>query len=587
MINRILKALPVLCLALWMIAGCNGSDDKKVYRGLDAEDFRMIASDGIDERLNSYPWAMEQFDGDGDGTPEVYIGTINNALCHQMPGIGSIDIFPNYELLPPERWQCPNEYWDPEDWGPYNEAATGPAYVYRGRYQRGADTWDWQRAWEPDFDTEVFGFRGARVFKDALYMLSNHDNGPTVWKSTDGTRFDRASPPGMGNFVGSAIPPGFRGAQVFKGKLYVASDLRAAIYCSADPSEDPDSWEQANSTYFLDSGGRVHEQVFSSGRVTSATANTLTDENRNWIAGRHDGNFVRITDGTGAGQSETILSNDENTLTIEGVWETIPDCTSGFEIYHPEEPDAGRIWQLAVFNDHLYSIAFNIGGRGPTLWKSADPAPGNWTRVIEGGFGNPSIGFMTLRPFRDHLYIGTGTYPPLFFAGAGVQGCEILRIDADDNVELVVGKAREAGVVGPDPVEPISGLDRGFGHLANFYLWYMGDYHGWFYAATMDFGGLLWDVIDEVSEEELPQEPSCRFNDIVGPPGFDLWRTRDGVEWTMVSDTGFGDYDNYGIRNFMVTQWGFFVGVPNAVDGFEIWLGKEESSPARVPQAAG
>ena len=53
--------------------------------GLNAEDFTQIASGGIDDRLNSYPWGMEQFDGDGDGTPEIYIGTWGNALCKQVP----------------------------------------------------------------------------------------------------------------------------------------------------------------------------------------------------------------------------------------------------------------------------------------------------------------------------------------------------------------------------------------------------------------------------------------------------------------------------------------------------------------------
>ncbi|MFC1888300.1 hypothetical protein ACFL4G_00950 [Thermodesulfobacteriota bacterium] len=574
--RRILNRLAALFLGLWTIAGCSGSDGKDIVEldveldvELYEEDFRLIASEGIDERRNSYPWAMEQFDGDGDGTPEIYIGTINNALCHQW-------VPTSYKNPPPERWQCPNEFWDPEEWESYVEGATGPAYVYQGRVDERTGAWSWQRVWEPDFDTEVFGFRGARVFNDALYMLSNHETGPTVWKTTDGIQYDRASPPGLGAFEGGIIPPGFRGAQVFGDRLCIASDTESVIYCSSDPSTDPDSWEQINSTGFLASGGRVHEQVYSLGKVSSATASTLTDESKTWYPMAQAGKLVRITVGTGAGQSAQILSNDLRTLTIDGTWETIPDCTSRFETYQLEVPDSGRIWQMAPFNDHLYAIAFNVGGEGPTLWKSADPAPGNWTRVIEGGFGNPSIGFMTLRPFRDHLYIGTGTYPTLFILGSGLQGCEILRIDAEDNVELVIGKAREAGEVGPDPVEPISGLGRGFGHLVNFYLWYMGEHQGWLYVCTADFGGLGWDLFeDRVSEEPSP-DLKCRFDSHFGPPGFDMWRTQDGVEWFKVTDDGFGEHDNYGGRNLMSTQWGFFVGVPNAVDGFQIWLGKEE-----------
>ena len=61
-------------------------------------------------------------------------------------------------------------------------------------------------------------------------------------------------------------------------------------------------------------------------------------------------------------------------------------------------------------------------------------------------------------------------------------------------MELVVGKTRPPGVVGPGPVEPISGLSGGFGHLFNFYAWYMGEHDGWFYVGTGDLGGLAWEL---------------------------------------------------------------------------------------------
>ncbi|MFC1888299.1 hypothetical protein ACFL4G_00945 [Thermodesulfobacteriota bacterium] len=574
--RRKLGPLPLLFLGLTLSLGCSGSDvadfngpDVAEFNGLDTEDFRLIASDGIDERLNSYPWAMEQFDGDGDGTPEVYVGTINNALCHQLrPDLGGSP--------PPEKWQCPNELWAPETSVAYFEAATGPAYVYQGRIDARTGAWDWRRVWEPDFDTEVFAFRGARVFNDALYMLSNHETGPTVWRTTDGIHYERASPPGMGAFGGTVIPPGFRGAQVFDGRLCIASDAQGAIYCSTEPSTDPASWEQVNSTGFITSGGQVHELVYDLGTVSTAGESTLTDDEQNWFPGYHAGRLVLITQGTGDGQSALILSNDDRTLTIEGTWETVPDSTSRYKIHNPAEPDSGRIWQMAPFNGHLYAIAFNLGGEGPMLWKSADPAPGNWTLVIEGGYGNPGTGFTTLRPFRNHLYLGTGNYFGTFFLGGGFKGCEILRVDASDNVELVVGEVRPAGVLGPDPVEPISGLEDGFGHLLGLYIWYMGEHRGWFYVGTGDASGLAWDKLDASLPEGFPPAWQEAYDDMFGPPGFDMWRTRDGVEWFEVSDNGLGFHDNSGVRNFMSTRWGLLFGATNAVDGFQLWLGSKD-----------
>ncbi len=555
----LMMSLPLL-LGLFQIPSC----------GLNEDDFVQIASDGVDDRLNSYPWAMEQFDGDGDGTPEIYVGTISNALCIQAPGMAYLDeLIPGYTFLPPERWQCRNDLWDPNDWLPFYQATFAPCHVFRGTYDESTDTWNWAHAWDPSL-TQVTGFRGARVFNDALYLTGNGLYGAHVYKTTDGATFAKASPPGMGVIMGQS---GFRGAQVFQDTLCVASDKGSLVFGSTDPSTDPNSWQELCSLGFVASGGGTHEEVYDSGTVTAAAANDLTDDTKSWRPMAYAGSQVRITAGTGAGQSLTILANDQVSLVLAGGWTTVPDATSEYEIFNPAAPDNQNIWQLAVFNDHLYAITYNFE-TGPEMWKSPAPAPGNWTRVIYGGYGNAGIGFMTVRPFKDHIYVGTVTYPPLFNDVSAIQACEILRADADDNVELVVGKKREAGVVGPDPVRPISGLPRGFGRPANFYSWYMGEYEGWFYVGTCDFSGQAMDVVAELFPDGLPDGLQWIADLLAGPAGFDLWRTKDGVIWVPVTLDGLGEYDNYGVRNLMATQWGFFLGAGNSVDGFQIWLGK-------------
>ncbi len=561
-----LLGLFMLCVSL--LFGCNP--------GLKQEDFKKIAAAGVDDRLNSYPWAMEQFDGDGDGTPEVYIGTIGNALCLQAPLMSWVELaIPGFQLLPPARWQCPNDLWgDPTDltsWEAYYQAVNTPAHVFRGTYNRNKCTWKWEHAWDPPQE-QVAGFRGARVFNDALYITGNGLSDAYVYKSIDGVHFEKASPAGMGAVAGQS---GFRGAQVFNGKLYVSSDKVGMIFCSANPSTDPASWQQANSTGFAASGGGTHDGVYDSGIVTAASASTLADDTKSWDPLRHNGRQVRITAGTGEGQSMTIAANDSTTLTLAGTWGTVPDGTSEYEIFESAAPDNQAIWQLAVFNNFLYAITWNLV-TGPECWKSPAPAPGNWVRVIEGGYGNTNVGFMSLRPFLDHLYIGTATYPPLFASGAGIEGTEILRVDADDNVELVVGRTRKAGVVGPDPVEPLSGIGQGFGNPSNFYTWYMSEYDGWFYVATCDFNALVFDYFEDFFGGVVPPEWEWLSTLLFGRTGFDLWRTADGVRWVKVTKTGFDERDNFGVRNMMATQWGFFVGVANAIDGFEIWLGKKD-----------
>lgn len=104
----------------------------------------------------------------------------------------------------------------------------------------------------------------------------------------------------------------------------------------------------------------------------------------------------------------------------------------------------------------------------------------------------------------------------------------------------------------------------------------MGEYDGWFYVGTCDFNGQFYDVIEDYFGGTIPCEWQWLADLFkMGSTGFDLWRTRNGVQWIKVSDNGFGEHDNYGVRNMMATQWGFFVGAANSVDGAQIWIGRK------------
>ena len=65
---------------------------------------------------------------------------------------------------------------------------------------------------------------------------------------------------------------------------------------------------------------------------------------------------------------------------------------------------------------------------------------------------------------------------------------------------------------------------------------------------------MLWDMMTNPVSGLFPTECKRRFNLVLGPTGFDMWRTRDGVEWFKVTDTGFGEHDNSGVRNFLSTR---------------------------------
>ena len=537
--------------------------------GLNQEDFTIIASGGIDDRLNGYPWAVEQYDGDGDGTPEIYVGTVKNPLCLQV-WIGA-----NPNSPPATRWQCRNDLWG--DWPAYLLGSSSPGHVYRGTYDEPNDAWGWERVFSPS-TFETLGFRGARVFNDALYMLGTTLTGGIVWKTTDGETYEKACPSDMA-VGGFGVAGGLRGAQVFDGKLYVANNGICEIYSSADPSTDPNSWDNACSLGFIASGAGVYSETIV-GSVNRADATTVVDPNLEMQPLAFAGETIEVTSTADPNvvQQREIFVNTDDAVLVLVPFDPIPDPCDTFEIVATDVPENGGFWQLGVFDGHLYA---GCGGRsGPELWKSDDPAPGNWTRVIEGGYGNDSAhGFMTLREFGGYLYIGTVVYPP---AATSLQGCDILRIDADDNVDLLVGNTRDPN--GPDPIVSLSGMDGGFDYWANVYCWYMAEHDGWLYVGTYDMAGQLIDPLEQYVGwpiEYWPEEYLVGMEDLFGTDrlrwgGSDFWRTKDGVNWVPINLDGFGDRDNYGIRNLLSTQWGLLAGSGNAVDGFELRMGRQE-----------
>ena len=75
---------------------------------------------------------------------------------------------------------------------------------------------------------------------------------------------------------------------------------------------------------------RLELQSESSASVFSA--NTIGDESLHMLANESRGAAVRITEGKGAGQERTVLSNDATTLTVTPKWDIVPDSTSRFVV---------------------------------------------------------------------------------------------------------------------------------------------------------------------------------------------------------------------------------------------------------------
>lgn len=100
------------------------------------------------------------------------------------------------------------------------------------------------------------------------------------------------------------------------GKRYDQFDIRAT--------------EPENGALLLISDATIQD----SGTAESGTSGSITDTDKNWTANQFVNTdnplYVRITEGTGAGQLSAITANDVDTLTA--IFVTPPDSTSVYEI---------------------------------------------------------------------------------------------------------------------------------------------------------------------------------------------------------------------------------------------------------------
>ena len=99
---------------------------------------------------------------------------------------------------------------------------------------------------------------------------------------------------------------------------------------------------------------QVSVPSISSGTATSGTGTTLADTGQSWGANAHANKVVKITGGTGSGQTRLIASNTATVLTVGTAWGTNPDATSVYEIredLHVVFYDAGATPRLMIVTD--------------------------------------------------------------------------------------------------------------------------------------------------------------------------------------------------------------------------------------------
>ena len=235
----------------------------------------------------------------------------------------------------------------------------------------------------------------------------------------------------------------------------------------------------------------------------------------------------------------TIKAIDDTTVTVDFREVSPPGL-------HPQE--------MISFNGYLY-VGTIDPVNGFTIAKSdckGDP-PYTFKEVVTNGAyrvdrdGNEAHNLneyaISMCAFKNRLYVGTGCgIGGLdFINNIGPAAAEMIRINTDDTWQLVCGERRNT----PDGFKiPLSQMSAGLGNPCVGYFWRMEVYDDWLYVSATDssvalLSSELW--IDKVPDKykELIEKYGDNVVDLMG--GFDLWKTRNGIQWYPVTLRGFGD----------------------------------------------
>ena len=279
---------------------------------------------------------------------------------------------------------------------------------------------------------------------------------------------------------------------------------------------------------------------------------------------------------------------------MSGAWEDVN--IPGFG-----DPTNVGIFEMIAVGDWLYAGTGNPNGYQIWRTKGEGKAPYTWDRVItDGAYRGPlNQGVASFCVHEGVLYAGSGIqHGGIDRANkVGPAGPELIRIYEDGTWDLITGRERDT----PDGMKvPISGYSPGFNSMFAGYFWRMESHEGWLYLGTFDW--LVMLRYSERGEWPVPLQKMLQrydVNELIRlRAGADLYRSRDGENWLPVTQQGFGNPYNYGVRTLQSTPHGLAVGlvnpfgprvgldnvggegeggfgyVDNPDGGLEVWLGR-------------
>jgi hypothetical protein len=273
-------------------------------------------------------------------------------------------------------------------------------------------------------------------------------------------------------------------------------------------------------------------------------------------------------------------------------WQKVIDTQApGFD---PDKNPQGTITNMAVFNGRLYVATANESG--VHVWRTENPEPetNRWVKVIDGGFGNPLNRYsLAMGVFKNHLYV-SGT-KPLPLAWAIPMGCDVVRIDKNDNWQVIVGGHHLFPIPALEAYQGkgMAPIGSGFNNPFNVYAWQIQEYKGRLFITTFDDSSNMEVILTTLlaNRQALYQRISQPITDLLieiystvldilravrYPYGFDMYVSEDGVHFKTMFLNGLNNPHNYGGRILYVDSCNdLYLGTANPFQGCEVWKAKD------------
>jgi hypothetical protein len=254
------------------------------------------------------------------------------------------------------------------------------------------------------------------------------------------------------------------GTAIDATSTYVLITGRFYVFCGANVTQGlryydvaTNTWSAALSvtgvtaTFATDAKLRATPGIgadFATGTATAGASTTLTNSAKTWATNQWTNFQVRITGGTGAGQTRTIASNTGTVLTVSAAWTVTPDATS--------------VYAIEGNNDHIYLA----GNNAVTMFRYS--ISGNtWTTlapgVARGGAPGAGMSLQWIRTDDSPLWTNESAIinGRRLYSFRGAAGSLLDYYDIPTNAWTAVTYQRQGEVFGAG-----SGWDNaGNGHL--------------------------------------------------------------------------------------------------------------------------